>query len=314
MHPKINNRRRIKDSMIPIKNEIKIALVAIVAIVILYFGMQFLKGRTMLSSDNNYYAHFSDVSGLSASSPVYANGYRVGVVESIDYDYSRPDNVVATIGLNSKMRLPRGTRAEITSDLLGNVKLELRFGENPIDLLQRGDTIEGGATEGLMTKAGAMVPQIEKMLPKLDSILSSVNALLADPAIRNSLGNIEDITANLTTTTKQLNQLSVQLNSQVPQMMVKADGVLTNTETLTRQFNDINLPQTMQRVDNTMANLEKTTAAMNSRESTLGLLLHDASLYYSLNATMNSADSLLMDLRQHPKRYVHFSLFGRKDK
>jgi len=180
--------------------------------------------------------------------------------------------------------------------------------------LQRGDTIEGGAQEGLMSKAGAMVPQIEVMLPKLDSILSSVNALLADPAIRNSLGNIEDITANLTTTTKQLNQLSVQLNSQVPQMMVKADGVLTNTETLTRQFNDINLPQTMQRVDNTMANLEKTTAAMNSRESTLGLLLHDASLYYSLNATMNSADSLLMDLRQHPKRYVHFSLFGRKDK
>ena len=299
--------------MKPIRNEVKIALVGIVAIVILYFGMQFLKGLTMVSSDNNYYAQFNDISGLSNSCPVYANGYRVGVVEDIDYDYSRPNNVVATIGLDSKMKLPRGTRAEITSDLLGNVKLELRFGDNPLDLLQRGDTIEGGAQEGLMSKAGAMVPQIEQMLPKLDSILTSVNALLADPAIRNSLGNIEDITASLTTTTRQLNQLSAQLNHQVPQMLVKVDTMLENTNGLTRQFNDINLPQTMQRVDNTMANLEQTTAAMNSREGTLGLLLHDAGLYRNLNATMNSADSLLIDLKQHPKRYVHFSLFGRKN-
>ena len=119
--------------MKPITKEVKIALVAVVAIVILYFGMQFLKGLTMFSSDNNFYAHFTDVSGLSPSSPVYANGYRVGVVEDIDYDYSRPDNVVATIGLDKKMKLPRGTRAEITSDLLGNVKLELRFGENVLD-------------------------------------------------------------------------------------------------------------------------------------------------------------------------------------
>lgn len=300
--------------MKPITKEVKIALVAVVAIVILYFGMQFLKGLTMFASDNTFYAHFTDVSGLSPSSPVYANGYRVGVVEAIDYDYSRPDNVVATIGLDKKMKMPRGTHAEITSDLLGNVKLELRFGDSTLGLLQKGDTIEGGAQVGLMAKAGNMVPQIEAMLPKLDSILTSVNALLADPAIRNSLGNIEDITANLTTTTRQLDLLSAQLNHQVPQMLAKADTMLENTNGLTRQFNDINLPQTMQRVDNTMANLEQTTAAMNSPEGTLGRLLHDASLFNSLNATMASADSLLVDLKQHPKRYVHFSIFGRKDK
>ena len=297
-----------------VTKEIKIALVAIVAIVILFFGMQFLKGLTMFSSDNTYYAHFSDVSGLSASSPVYANGYRVGVVEDIDYDYSRPDNVVATIGLDSKMQLPVGSRAEITSDMLGNVKLQLRLATNTTTFMQKGDTIEGGAEQGLMSKAAGMVPEIEALLPKLDSILTSVNALLADPAIRNSLGNIENITASLSNTTKQLNQLSAQLNHQVPQMLTKADTMLENTNRLTRQFNDINIAATMQHVDNTMKNLEQTAAAMNSREGTLGLLMHDQSLYYNLNATMNSADSLLIDLRQHPKRYVHFSLFGRKDK
>ena len=124
--------------------EVKIALVAIAGIVILFFGMQFLKGLTLFSTDDSYYARFSDVSGLSASSPVYANGYRVGVVEQIVYDYSRPDNIVAVIGLDNKLSLPKGTKAEISSDLLGNVKLELKFGPNPIDLMAKGDTIEDG--------------------------------------------------------------------------------------------------------------------------------------------------------------------------
>lgn len=295
-------------------NEVKIALVAIAGIVVLFFGMKFLKGLKMLSSDNTYYALFGDVSGLSASSPVYANGYKVGVVERIDYDYAHPDKIVAKIGLDSKLSLSRGTRAEICSDLLGNVKLELRFGPNPIDLLQKGDTIMGSTALGLTDRVAGIMPQVEQMVPKLDSILASVNALLADPAIRNSLGNIETITATLTTTTSELNKLSAALNKQVPQMMAKADGVLTNTEGLTRQLNNLDIAQTMQKVDNTMANMEQATATLNSREGTLGLLMHDPGLYRSLTATMNSADSLLVDLKLRPKRYVHFSLFGKKNK
>lgn len=295
-------------------NEVKIALVAIVAIVVLFFGMQFLKGLSFLSSGNSYYAVFDNVSGLSAASPVYANGYKVGVVEQINYDYEHPDKIVAVIGLDSKMRLARGTTAEISSDLLGNVKLELKLGSTIDGLLSEGDTIAGGTASGLMGKAAGMLPQVELLLPKLDSILASVNALLADPSIKNSLGNIDVITTNLTTTTQQLNQLTAALNSQLPQLMGKADGVLANTEGLTRQLNELDLASTMHKVDNTMANMEQVTASLNSREGTLGKLMHDPSLYNSLNATMNSADSLLVDLKLKPKRYVHFSLFGRKDK
>lgn len=295
-------------------NEVKIALVAIAGIAILFFGMQFLKGLTMFSSDNNYYARFDDVSGLSASSPVYANGYKVGVVEGINYDYTHPDNIVAVIGLDSKLSLPRGTTAEISSDLLGNVKLELKFGPNPVDLIAKGDTILGGTQQGLMSKAGNMMPQVEQMLPKLDSILTSLNTLLADPAIRNSMHNVDEMTASLSTTTKELNRLSASLNTQVPQMLTKADGVLANTEGITRQLNSLDIASTMQKVDATMLNVEQTTAKLNSNEGTLGLLMRDPCLYNSMTATMQSADSLLIDLRQHPKRYVHFSVFGKKDK
>jgi phospholipid/cholesterol/gamma-HCH transport system substrate-binding protein len=297
-----------------ITNEVKIALVAIVGIVLLFFGMQFLKGRSLLGNGNAYYVVFEDVSGLSASSPIYANGYKVGVVEAISYDYARPDHIVATVGLDKQLSLPRGTHAEIASDLLGNVKLELKFGEDASDLLAVGDTIMGGMQKGVMSKAGDMVPQIQEMLPKLDSILASVNALLADPALAQSLHNVEGITTSLRATSQQLSLLSASLNKQMPQMMEKADGVLANTEGLTRQLNEVDVAATMQKVDATLANVQQMTAALNSKDGSIGLLMRDPSLYFHLSNTMRDADSLLIDLKRHPKRYVHFSIFGKKDK
>ena len=295
-------------------NEVKIALVAIAGIVLLFFGLQYLKGKNLFSDDDYYYARFTDVTGMSPASAVYANGFKVGVVEGIDYDYSHPENIIVAIAIDSRLSLPRGTRAEISSDLLGNVRLELVMGPNPMDRLALGDTIEGGMQQGMMGKAANMVPQIEKMLPKLDSILTSINTLLADPALGSSLHNVDQITANLSQTTNELQQLSATLNQQMPQMLSKADGVLENTEGLTRQLNSLDFASTMSKVDQTLANVEQMTAALNSTEGTLGLLVHDASLYQNLNATMSNADKLMIDLREHPKRYVHFSVFGRKDK
>ena len=295
-------------------NEVKIALVSIVAIVLLFFGLQYLKGLTMFSTDDHYYARFSDITGMTQSSPIYANGYRVGVVENIAYDFASPDNIVATISIDPRLRLPKGTTAEISSDLLGNVQLELKLGENPVDLLEKGDTILGSIQKGAMGKVGAMVPQIEKMLPKLDSILASLNTLLASPALQNSLNNIETITVNLNSATSQLSQLSTSLNGQLPQLMTKADGVLANTESFTRQLSSIDVAATMNKVNQTLSNVHQMTEALNSKEGTLGLLMHDTQLYRNLNATMVDADQLLIDFKEHPKRYIHFSVFGKKDK
>lgn len=294
--------------------EIKIALVSILGIVVLFFGLQFLKGLSVFSSDNAMYVAFTDATGLSVSSPVYANGYRVGVVKALDYDYDPHGKIVAEIGLNKQMRVPVGSRAELASDLLGNIKINLVLGDDPLHMIAVGDTISGGMEAGIMSKVGEMMPVILDIAPKLDSIMSSLNVLLADPALRNTLHNVEGMTDNLNATSQELKTLSALLNREVPSMMHKANGVLDNTQQLTHNLSKIDVEAMNAKVNQTLANVEQMTQRLNSNEGTLGLLMRDPSLYNNLSATAASADSLLTDLKAHPKRYVHFSIFGKKDK
>lgn len=294
--------------------EVKIALVAIVGVVVLFFGMNFLKGLNIFSSEDNYYVQFSDITGLSSSSPVYADGFKVGVVKDIIYDYTHTEGSKVLIGVDKQLRIPQGSSAEIVSDMLGNVKVNLLLANNPREKVAPGGLIKGMINDGAMGKLQDMVPAVEKMLPKLDSIMTSLNAILADPAIRQSLHNVQTITDNLTTSTAQLNTLMAGLNKNVPGMMAKANNVLDNTETLTANLAAVDVASTMREVDQTIANVQQLTAKLNSKEGSLGLLMNDTQLYDNLNSTMRNADSLVIDLRQHPKRYVHFSVFGRKDK
>ena len=294
--------------------EVKIALAAILGIVVLFYGLQFLKGLTIFSNDESYYVTFADVSGLSSSSPVYANGYKVGVVKDIIYDYSPQGKIVAVMGLDKDMRVPQGTRAEIASDLLGNIKVNLVLGADPLNMVAAGDTIPGGEEIGMMSKLGAMMPAIEAIVPKLDSIMTSLNILLADPALRNTLHNVEGMTGNLNATSQNLRDLSASLNRDVPNMMTKANGVLDNTQQLTQNLSQIDVAAMTASVNKTLENVEQMTKKLNSNEGTLGLLMRDATLYNNLSPTAASADSLLIDLKAHPKRYVHFSVFGKKDK
>lgn len=294
--------------------EVKIALATIVGIVLLFFGMNFLKGKSLFSSDEVYYAKFDNISGLTASNPIFANGFQVGTVKDIVFDYADGGSVVVAFEANPKLHIPAGTHAEIESDMMGNLKVNLLLNRESTSMLQPGDTIVGSVNGGLMETVGALAPKLEQILPKLDSIMASLNTLLADPALANSLHNIEGITSNLTTSTEQLNTLMAGLNRNVPTLMNKVGSVLDNTNRLTGNLAAVDVASTMAKVDETMANMADFTAKLNSKDGSLGLLLNDKELYYNLNKTMVSADTLLTNLRQHPKRYVHFSLFGKKDK
>lgn len=301
--------------------EVKIALAAIVAIVILFYGINFLKGFNLFSSKDVYYVDFQNVTGLTTSCPVYADGYSVGIVTKIDYDYQKSGHVKVTIEVDKGMRIPKGSSAELATDMLGNTKLNLLLANNPRERCEPESSIPGGSKTGLMDEASTMIPVLQRMLPKVDSILTSVNALLKDPALAQTLHNAEATTAHLDRSSQQLEILMSTLNREVPTLTHKLGRVADNAEVMTAKLSALdfagtmsNVNHTIGRVDTTLFHIQTLTERFHKKDNTVGLLLNDPSLYNNLNETSQNASSLLKDLKEHPKRYVHFSLFGRKNK
>lgn len=322
--------------------EIKVGLAAICAIALLIYGLNFLKGINIFQNSNLYYVAFNDIRGLGESNPVYANGYRIGIVRTINYDYKKPGNVYVGIEVEPEMHITEGSRAELVSQMLGGVTMNIILAPSP-KALQPGDTIYGGPQMGALDQAAMMMPQVQTMLPHIDSLFININQLLSNPAIAKTLSNAALLTDELRKTTDAINYLMANQVPAVATNLQNATGALqpamenltpitNNLKALTSQLNEADYLTTIKTVNSTLENLQSlsatlsgrvnttldnvdhTLSALNSPTSTVGLLLNDRTLYDNINSNLRSSDSLLIDLRQHPKRYVHFSLFGRKDK
>ncbi len=294
-----------------ITKEVKIGIAGIIALCLLVYGINYLKGIHMFKPASYFYIKFNNVNGLTKSSPVYADGFRVGIVRELYYDYDNPGNVLAEIDVEPDLRIPKGSSAELAAEMLGGVRMNLLLANNPRERYEIGDTIPGNLNNGMMEKVANMVPQIEKMMPKLDSILTSLNAVLASPAIPATLQNVQNLTASLASTSKQLQTL---MSNDIPQLTGKLNTLGDNFIVMSNNLKQIDYAAAMEKVDSTLANVRSITEKLTSKDNTIGLLLNDPGLYNNLNATTANAASLLQDLQAHPKRYVHFSLFGKKDK
>ncbi|MDO5074372.1 MAG: MlaD family protein [Bacteroidales bacterium] len=303
-----------------LSNEVKIALTAIAAVALLFVGINFLKGINVFESSNSYYVKFKDIRGLAVSNAVYANGYPVGIVREIDYNYSTNSSVVVRIELDEGMRVPRGTTAELETALMGGVTMSLLLGPNPSDNLAPHDTLTGGPKIGAMDQASAMIPDVQRMIPKLDSILGTLNRITADPALLQSLHNVATISENLKTTTAQLDRLMAR---EVPQMVGHLNRTSAHAEQISSDLAQAKVGETVHKANETLASVQQLSTQlhsimtevqtkMNSRDNNLGAFLGDRLLYDRLSRTVQSADSLVIDLKNNPKRYVHFSIFGRK--
>lgn len=295
------------------KKEIRIALTAILAIVVVWLGINFLKGRS-LAQGKLYYATFNNINGLTTSNPIMANGYRVGTVQTISYDYQHPGHIVVGFSVDNQMVIPAGTTAQIDSDLMGNVNMTLLLPTNTAETLQAGDTIPGSLYTSALSQAAQLIPIVEQILPKIDSIARSINQIVADPAIKNTLHNADDITTQLTTTTRELNVLLATANQQMPSLVSKAQNVMTNAEQVSQQLANADIEKTLQQLELTVANLKEITQKLNTKEGSAGQLINDPTLYNNLTETLQAADALLKDVKANPKRYINVSVFGRKQK
>ena len=297
-----------------ISKEIKIALVAVLSAIIVYVGIIFLKGLKLFNDEVSYFVEIADIQGMPTASDVRANGLKVGTVKAITFNPNRQDLTVE-ITIDPKFQIPQGTSVYMTKEMLGSAMMNLKLGPNPNAVLHPGDTILGEPLVDLMTEAGKVLPQVEAMFPKVDSILNALNTLSHDPAITTSLHNMKAVSADLRTTTTRINGL---LGNDVPQLMAKTNTIFNNLETTTNNLNQIDMVGMAQKADATMNGLQEMTfkmnTAMNSKDNSLGMLMNDNSIALHLDSTMLNSSKLLEDFRLHPKRYVHFSLFGRKDK
>ncbi len=286
--------------------EVKIALSVILSLVVLYVGIQFLKGINVTKPANHYYVTFNNVQDLMVSSPVTVEGFKVGLVHEMQYDYENNGQVRVMLNLDKQLRIPKGSKIILTKSLLGNATIVIEMNPYVSEYYTSGDVIEGMVASDMLSNVSAMIPQIEALIPKLDSILVGVQTLVNDPALSTSISRLDNITADLAASSQSLSRV---MRYDVPTVLSTANTVLCRVDTFATTLNNLPLQNTISSVNNIAGNLELTTARLNATDNTLGLLLNDHYLYDRLTGTVSSLDSLLIDIRLRPKRYVHFSVF-----
>jgi len=290
--------------------EVIIGFLTLISLGLLYFGLNYLKGANIFKPTNIYYVSMPDVSELQNACPIYVNGFKVGIVSGINYDYQSWGNIIVQISLDKKMKVETGSHVEIKSGLTSGAYLNLILNKYVSSFYQVGDTIDGVSRKGMMeTISQDLLPQVEKILPRLDSILIGIQILVNHPALAKTFDHFEATASNLEKTSDQLNRL---LSKDIQPILNNLNQVSSDFTTVSSQFKQMDLNAMMNRVDKMLQNLELTTNQFNSKDNSLGLLLNDRGIYNRLDSTIVNASELLIDLRLNPKRYVHFSIFGKK--
>lgn len=295
-----------------ISQEFKIGIAFIAALVILIIGVNFLKGVNLFTPANHFYTTYEKVDGLVVSNAVYVKGYKVGQVKSIKYDFSKEVPFTVEISINKDVKLPEGTQMLMRDDgLLGGKVIDLVMPTNSNSFLANGATLEGEIGTGLMDALGGMVPQLESTLAKLDSTMGAINELVHSDEINNMLASLDTTTTNLKRTSKKLNGI---MDRDVPQLLANVNAVASDVKVVTNNLKDADIAAIIAKADSTIANVDQFVESLNSTDGTVGALLNDRALYNKITNTIDDADKLVVDLKANPKRYVHFSIWGGKEK
>lgn len=291
--------------------ELQIGLSVLCALAILFFGIDFLKGVNLFHASNYYYATYDNVNGLAISAPVTINGFKVGQVRTIEYQYDNPGTVKVELSMDSELKVPEGSRALLTTDMLGTASIALHLA-NSKTYIPVGSKIEGGQESGLMDGiTNNIMPAISAIAPKVDTLLTTTNRLLSDPALTASIQRMDAITANLEASSTNLNR-TIAMMPAIAGDVKTITGNFTDTSdqllTFSQTMNRIPVDSLANQIQLTTANLRALTEQLNDRNSTLGLLMNDPTLYNNLNSTVRSLDSLFVDIKAHPKRYISIKL------
>ncbi len=295
-----------------LSKEFIIGISVIVAIAILFFGIDYLKGINIFKPANFYVADYTNVSGLEVSAPVNIDGYKVGQVREINFDYQNPGKIEVVLALNKNLHLPEDSKAVIGSSLLNGAFVEIQLGKSA-KMLEVGGHISTELKPDMMASlSDKLLPSVENIVPKVDSLLTNLNALVSDPALLNSVKALEGITAHINSASSNLDAV---MGKQVPVLMNNADQVAKNLNNITTdltqlssQLSQLPVASAMDNVNEVTANLKKFSDQLNNKNSTLGLMMNDPELYNRIARVTADVDSLILDIQKNPKRYISIKL------
>jgi phospholipid/cholesterol/gamma-HCH transport system substrate-binding protein len=317
------------------RNEVVIGAVVVVILAVVYFGVSFLKGVNIFSTQTRYYAIYDEIGGLDVSSPVIINGFKIGIVKSIELESNGSGRLVVEVVLNNAdVAVPKDSQLKIyDSDFFGGKAIQIVMGDSSVMASSR-DTLIATVEKGL---AETLKNEIDPIKQKSTQIFQSVDSVLA--TLQRTLNNsgaegLPSLFSSLQRTMNNLEATSANLNTLIANNGGRVSEIISNAQSLTNtlkanndridqaiknitQFTDtlsrIRLTTTLYKVDQAMGHFESVMTKVNSGQGTLGKLVNNDSLHNELVNATHSLDLLLDDMRNHPKNYVGFSMFGRRD-
>lgn len=282
-------------------DELKIGIWTIATIVAMVFGIKFLKGQ--LHTSTVYYMVSPNVERVAESSHVKLNGYKVGFVGSMNYNYEN-NTIVLGLYLDPSLRIPRGSSAIIQPDLLGNSNIYLSLSDNK-EMMQSGDTLFGGGmAPGLTDGIADAMPAVMALLPKADSLLSGLNVVIRDSKLQESLLEVNQLTHKLDYTLSELNH-------SLPGILGNMDNATANLDTLSMELRQARVKEIIAQASETLDSVNCLVATLNSTEGTAGKLINSPELHNQLTQTISNVDSLISDIKAHPKKYINIKVFGK---
>lgn len=308
-----------------VNNETKVGALALIAVALLILGFNYLKGTSLFGENFNLYAEYENIDGLTAGNKVLINGMQVGQVNSLKFD-NQSGKIRVDFSIMEKVPIPEDSRAMVfSSDLLGSKAINLVLG-NSANILPDGalvkDSIAPTLAERVEREVLPLKDRVQSAIVGIDSFVSGLNRVLGDE-------NKDNITVSLNNLRKTTNRLDSVMNK-VDVMVSSAKSIMKNFEknnaTINRiisssgQFTDSLAAQSgkirgiITQAESSLSNFKAILAKVDKGEGSLGLLVNDKELYNNLSSSSKSLDSLLVDVRRHPKRYVHFSVFGNEKK
>ncbi len=308
--------------------ELKIGLIATILILLLIWGINFLKGKNILSQKNHFYALYNEIGGLEQASPVYLNGYEVGMVENIKLTGKNMKDLLVTFTLRKDLKIPKNSKCIIyNADLMGTKAIKLKFTDAQKYFIP-GDTIpsalEPNITEQIYTEIQPIKMKAQRILSALDTILLIFNEDTRNN-IRHSIDGLQATTANLENTSKSLHALLSQNNQKINRIIHHTDeftaNLAKNNESISSTFSNLSaitdtlkkakLNQTIGQLENALASSDSLINEIRSGQGSLGRLATDDSLYIHFNQTTNSLNKLIEDIQHNPGKYIHISVFGK---